>query len=76
MSTTQEIVDRLNEIEQADGQPGQNSSEIWAYIQALPEWDETKTDEVDPNQFGNAFALKTGEVIAWDESRKAWYERS
>lgn len=73
---TEEIVARLNEIEETSDAPGQNSAKIWEYIQKLDEWDESKTDEVDPSWTSARFALTDGTVIVWDEQRKVWHEQS
>lgn len=73
--TTQEIIDRLNEIEQdGDGEPGHNSAEIWDYVLRLEEFDESLTDTIDPDYTSTKIGLFGGAVISWDEQTKQWHE--
>lgn len=72
----QEIVEKLNAVEEGSGQPGQNSAEVWDFIQGLDEWDEPATQEIDPSGASDRFKLTTGETIRWDEQTKRWYEQS
>ena len=76
MSNAQDIADQLNAIEQAADEPGQNSTEIWAYVQTLPEYDEARIDEVDPSGASDRVPLKDGSLVRWDDQRKVWYAQS
>lgn len=52
--------------------PGTHSSEVWDYVESLDAWDEWRQEQIDPWQYGNVIALRSGIDIIWDEQRKEW----